>query len=596
MANPLISFKEYLKKGLPFCVPYYQRGYIWGKSRGSEKDSVQFLVESITHCYNTKTDLFLQGVTVCENTSEIELIDGQQRTTALYLLLQYLNYKGDFSINYPIRTQSQEFLNSLKHKSTDEILEVCSEKLDEQYQDIYYFKKSIRIIHNQLKSYDKLKLIHFLLDEGKVKFLYIDIPKDRAMTVFSMMNGNKAEMRYEEIIKAEMLRLVSKFGKGQLDENLENPENLENREKLEALRWDQNLTRSKYAREWDKWLYWWNKNDVKKYYHTSNVMGLLVETYFYTKTEKLNLNFNFETFRDNLLRGDSQKEDLQKEDSQKEDLKKGKGDTFKSKMVFYELRQLQKRFEDVFNSYDAPLLKNRLHNKIGAILTLLSSDDRKKFISKYFVEKNSIDIDEYLKLVYLRIPFSKIEKDINTNGFQIEIEELVKSIENDNLYNEDNEPAFRQLIRRNVEEDTKLGRKFDFSIWKERSLEHIYPKSKVYHWKEENGKIIKWNYKGENISETDKTYLDCNQFDGNGSEHCIGNLVLLYKNENSSFGAKNFNGKKVLYFDLTRKNIFRSLHLLHTISVFANEKWGIEEIQKNKTDFITEVKNYYEIQ
>ena len=57
----------------------------------------------------------------------------------------------------------------------------------------------------------------------------------------------------------------------------------------------------------------------------------------------------------------------------------------------------------------------------------------------------------------------------------------------------------------NLMQDNKLERKFDFSIWGNRSLEHIYPKSKK----------------------------DCLEFDNNGfqegSVHCIGNLVLLYK-------------------------------------------------------------------
>ena len=162
---------------------------------------------------------------------------------------------------------------------------------------------------------------------------------------------------------------------------------------------------------------------------------------------------------------------------------------------------------------------------------------------------------------------------------------------NDNLYYEANGQAFNQLLRRNVEEDTKLGRSFDFSIWDEKSLEHIYPKSKVFH--KEDG-VLK-NGNNETITSPLDTCLDREEFKGDGSEHCIGNLVLLYKNENSSFGTGNFNEKKSKYFTLTREKTFRSRHLLHTISVFAKEKWGIEEIKDNKHQFIKEVKEYYGI-
>ncbi|CAM4161549.1 DUF262 domain-containing protein [Flavobacterium antarcticum] len=568
MESPLISLKTYLEKGKPFRIPYYQRGYVWGKSRDSQKNSVQFLMESIVNCFKNNTDLFLQGVTVSESTTEIELIDGQQRTTAFYLLLQYLGFQGDFTIDYPIRIQSQHFLDSLKIMSTDEILNNCLENTEEQYQDIYYFKKSMRIIHENLKDEDKETLIKFLINDEKVKFLYINIQKERATTIFKMMNGNKAEMKAEEVIKAEMLRLVSNRG---INEFGVDPK------ALEALRWNENLTRSKYAREWDKWLYWWNKEDVKKFYHTSNVMGLLVETFFYSTPTKL--VFNYENFRDNFLRG---------------------GDnTLLTKEAFYKLRQLQKKFEDVFNSFDELDAEKRLHNKVGAIQTLFSSDDRKKFIQSYFAKENSTDIDEFLKLVYLGLNFSQIENvfkktDTSTADLiQIKKDELLSVIENDNLYPEHKNQAFIQLLRLNVEEDNKLGRKFDFSIWNEKSLEHIYPKSKVYRM--EDGILKNGANKEISHSDINDTFLNQEDFAGIGSEHCIGNLVLLYGNENSSFGAKDFNDKKAYYFDFTPTKPFRSRHLLHTISVFAQEKWKAKDIQINKKKMITEIKTYYGI-
>ncbi|MFP3040568.1 hypothetical protein LQZ19_01990 [Treponema primitia] len=70
--NTLITLNDYLEKDLPFYIPYYQRGYIWGKSRGTEKDSVLFFMESIINYYSPKKELFLQGVTVSEDDGIIE--------------------------------------------------------------------------------------------------------------------------------------------------------------------------------------------------------------------------------------------------------------------------------------------------------------------------------------------------------------------------------------------------------------------------------------------------------------------------------------------------------------------------------------------
>ncbi|HMV03161.1 MAG TPA: DUF1524 domain-containing protein [Chitinophagales bacterium] len=140
--------------------------------------------------------------------------------------------------------------------------------------------------------------------------------------------------------------------------------------------------------------------------------------------------------------------------------------------------------------------------------------------------------------------------------------------ENDNEYNDGRkEYAFRFLLLLNLLEDNKLGRKFDFSIWNNRSLEHIFPKLK--------SNDLKFNNKNYN----------------EGSIHCIGNLVLLYGNDNSSFGAKNFSDKKNTYFDTSEE--FKSRNLLHTISVFSKSQWREREIIDNKKSIINQLNNYY---
>jgi hypothetical protein len=560
MTDNLITLQTYLEKNQSFQIPNYQRGYVWGKSRGSEKDSVSYMMESIQNCFLNETDLFLQGITVCEHDGLIELIDGQQRTTFLYLLLTFLEYPNKIHLKYPIRTESQKFLDSIACKSSNYILSLCQENVNEEFQDIFYFKKTIRIINGFVKNDEKRELLNFILK--RIKFLYIPIPKEKAVVVFSMMNGNKAKMKYEEIIKAEMLRLVSNginIACKELDE-------------AESLRWEQNLLRSKYAREWDKWLYWWNRDDVKAFYHTDNVMGLLIETYYYSKEKNRRGKFNYENFRDCFLRGDNNE--------------------LSAKKTFYQLRNLQKRFEDSFNNIS-------LHNQLGIILTILNKDNRKQFIRYYFTEHNDIKIEDYLKYVLLFVSHTVIIDKLNGNeneSIQDALSNLEKAISDKFLYTnkEYYELCSAQLLRLNMEQDTKLGRFFDFNIWNNRSLEHIYPKSKVYHKDETNGNLLDGN---ENIlipTNIDDTYLNRDDFYENETEHCIGNLVLLYKDNNSKFGNSSFDRKKSIYFDLNEN--FSSRHLLHTISVFAESKWGIKEIHENKKETINKIKEYYGIQ
>ena len=571
--NATITLRQFLDKKKNFVIPNYQRGYIWGKARGSEKNSVEYVLESIQNSLDNNTELFMQGITVTENENEIILIDGQQRTTFFYLLLTCLKYQGVFNLDYPIRKESDEFLKGLKGKTEHEIEEIYLESPNEEFQDIHYFKKTIRLIFDRARGWDIDKIL------DNVQFLYITIPEEKATLVFSMMNGSKADMKTEEIIKAEMLRLVSTENTFSFN-NISSNELLESLfhkvKEVESVHWEQNLLRSKYAREWDKWLYWWNQPEVATFYHTEkSVMGLLVKTYLKSKGGKINKEGKyFEAFRDKLLRGDNNEK--------------------LAKIVFYELRHLQKKFEDVYNSVND---SKKLHNKIGTILTLHGKEDRARFVEWYFATNEEKDIEEYFKLVFLGLSHTIM---VENKGEAIENAkgEMYKSLCSNNLYNGDKSYAFMQLLRRNIEEDSKLGRKFDFSIWSERSLEHIYPKSKFYRIETTDDGVKRYiRGDGDEIEEKDtRGLIDEAKFKEKGNEHCIGNLVLLYKNENSGFGAKSFDDKKSIYFNVDADKPFRSRHLLHTISVFAKKEWGVNEIVENKNKFINEIKEYYGIQ
>lgn len=198
------------------------------------------------------------------------------------------------------------------------------------------------------------------------------------------------------------------------------------------------------------------------------------------------------------------------------------------------------------------------------------SQKKKLLIQRQKKENSDIKIEQYYKYVFLGLKHTEIlncvkksekaesadkneGKDENKDKLRIQIEETHKALDDDDLYNNDDEKeyAFLQLLRLNVEEDTKLGRAFDFSIWKNRSLEHIMVKSRFSEEEKEVG-------------------------------HSIGNLVLLYKNDNSSFGVKPFLEKKRAYFDCDGMRTFQSRTLLHSMSVFASEDWDVKEIQDNK--------------
>lgn len=555
-----------------FVIPNYQRGYKWSvKEEGKSETAVQKLMDDLIKAEKNQ-EYFLQGVTVSEEGNNIVLIDGQQRTTTLYFLLWCLNADNikNIKLEYDIREKSKEFIYNLKYAEKEE-----NQSTTDQ-QDIFYFKEAIKQIKNKLEGVDDLvEFQNFLLE--KVTILYIIIEPDKATKTFTMMNGNKATMLQEELVKAEILRKISLPDLEVKQVSTSIDDNLNDLKEIIALDWETNALRSRYAREWDKWLYWWNRKDVIDYFGLEKPLGLLLDFYAWKNKQK---TFSFQQFK-NLItaNGNSEKQ--------------------KTKLIFKQLRDVQKSFEDIFNT---PKIHNYL--KMGL---LCSSDKKDGFeIIKYFMENKNAEnlLRDYAKWRLVgatHLEVTNLEKSTGsqTNDKEEKANEALNQLSKSFVYYDSYDLAIKQLLWLNVEEDNKLDRKFDFSIYSNKSLEHIHPKSKVYHKQEvqgENGisKIEDKDWNDITLGETEPTgeeWLNLDIMDKNCSEHCIGNLVLLDKYENSKFKDKSFRNKKEIYFNV--KDGFKSRNLLHTISVFAKSEWGGNQIKKNQEKFIERFEQDY---
>ena len=564
MPSPTITLKEYLEKAGKdgkFVIPNYQRGYIWGKINHLDKkkeDSASFMLKSLVTAFENKKakGLFIQGITVHVQPDRhtITLIDGQKRTTFFYLLLKWLNAPLHFVIDYSgIREESNKFLKDLDAIECSKN-PVCEE---EKYQDIYFFKKTLHMFHLCLGKKDeqwRKDFLDYLLN--KVRFLYIEIKEEKkAITVFTMMNGNKAEMKGEELIKAELLRCSS------LETDQIGPA-------------ENASIRGRLAREWDQWLYWWNKPEIQKFFHIDTQLGWLLPLFVNKE------NVSFDEFRKKKMNTSSVKQ---------------------AKLIIKELRLLQKSIED---AYAAPLS----YNYIGAILNIRNSkENRFRFLKWYFDLKDKEDAStcaEELQRYFDWAVLDMNHEDIINKKYESfkEAKSAFREKLSDNfLYNNAYETGARWLLRCNVIQDCNQGsdgRKFDFSIWIERSLEHIYPKSKVGYLSG-NGKLVsqdgKKKYKDKSALGLWREDIFFEE-DGNKyytTEHSIGNLVLLYKNDNSKFKDADFQTKKNIFFEIEDTQIFKSRHLIHTISVFAHSEWNGQQIARNQKATIDAFDEYY---
>ena len=578
----IFSGDLFQKEKYTLVIPNYQRGYKWAvkdKNNPEDESSVEHLVKTIIESFKVNAELFLQGITVAEIDREegksIIVIDGQQRITTLYLLLWYLDPTliSTTKLKYDAREDTDACLKKLKEVDQSVLNEAQIGDISKQ--DIYFIKEAINQIAStlgEMMAEKRFDFISFL--KHKIKVIYIPIAhKEDAVHTFTMMNGSKAIMRAEELIKAELLRMVSATYRNFSFEASSIEEVLVKLRDFSAMDWNTAEARSRYAREWDKWMYWWNRTEVKSFFRTSTEsrqLGLLLD-YFYRNTDKEHNTYSdFRQFQTKLLQSDVSVHD-----------------------TFKRLRQLQKQFEDVYNDYYT-------HNML---CMALSCGDRYRYdtITFFLNHLNDSSRNMILKrFTEARIIGLSCEKarayaiGSSNTALSIEIENLkdqfIGSLLSQYVYNQNDENAFRYLSYRNILETNKLKERFNAAIFLDRSLEHIHPKSKVYHIDDETHRLMKgdesavspeaYDYpdpmpeeviKRDDIrSDMDKLVL---------SEHSICNLVLLYGKNNSEFGNKSFLKKKEIFFQVTdQKKIFISRTLQHTLSKFAKPKWGVEDM------------------
>lgn len=559
-----------------FKIPAYQRGFKWGELNSQKECDASNLVRDILEAMaNKKSEYFIQGVTVYENHPEVILIDGQQRTTTLFLLLhllftpeetnKYLFYNGQFKLKYEIRERTQAHLKSI----------CLNEAITAESQDEFFMNQAleemIKIMPKDDNEIQRLK--KYILD--KVQLFYIEIPQKHATQTFSMLNGSKAFMTADELVKSAFLSEATKSAdKNFVSKSLS--ETMENLKSQIGDEWQTTTLRSRYARQWDKWMYWWNQEEIKAFFDTSgNPMGRLIEYFFKFQnsdgekvqySNKLELvPTSFKLFQNYFIK-----------------------DTITAKKNFNRLHKLQKTFEDLYNHVTT-------YNHLGLALTAHNSQDYMNVLD-YFIKnfKDHEKIKEYTLLSLIGVSKKDI---INKNESEIQKKksELFDLLNSPNVYSYEGaakEYTFRMLFLLNVFASNKRGVKFEFFYLynnqiipfnKYRSLEHIWPKSKVAYQKDQgNSQLFMTDEKGNEVP-VDQVLLpkmiNRNKFSLSCSEHCIGNLLYLHKHDNSAFNAKLPEDKKLVYFNL--ENSLYSRNLLHTMSAFAVENWSQEKAIKN---------------
>lgn len=187
-------------RGFHFLVKDYQRGYKWTATE------VRQLLDDLNEFEPKENEFYcLQPIIIKVDNDKKELIDGQQRCTTIYLILQYLG-QHLFDITYQTREQSAEFLNEIA------TLNLSGEWNDwvashSKNVDNYHFFQAYRAIQNWFaeKSEDeKSRFLEKLLSKTKVIWYEVTGEID-SVELFTRINSNKIPLTEAELIKALFL-------------------------------------------------------------------------------------------------------------------------------------------------------------------------------------------------------------------------------------------------------------------------------------------------------------------------------------------------------------------------------------------------------
>jgi uncharacterized protein with ParB-like and HNH nuclease domain len=289
MSELIYSVKEfftyYLTNGnyANFNIPDYQRGYKWNASDATKLlDDLKKFEES-----NPKDGDFycLQNITLVPNGEDLNVVDGQQRLTTLYiLLLYYKNCKSgevevlkDFSniLKYSIRESTADKLKRLNNEETDwgNINPSLAEHRDEFY---------ILTVAESIKTWFDTNSLKFDTVWNKLKLIVNKIEGKSEETIFANINGGKVPLDGADLVRAI---LMTKSAKEKFSE-------LKSTEKT-------NQFRIRMGIEIDGINQWWSNEEVKIYY-AQFISGAIQNDDLFKKDFPINLLYKifYEIYKD----------------------------------------------------------------------------------------------------------------------------------------------------------------------------------------------------------------------------------------------------------------------------------------------------------
>lgn len=178
-----------------YIIPLYQRAYAW-----EDKQLIQ-LVEDISDV-SEDANYYIGSLIVSEQNGKYEVVDGQQRLTSLYLLLNCLGLNVKHTLTFACREKSNYTLQNIQELLREDCSKLDMEKIEQGIQ------RGIQILDQELNRKDFDKEL-FLKKLSKVVVYRIQVPENTDLNrYFEIMNTRGAQLEQHDILKATLMSFL----------------------------------------------------------------------------------------------------------------------------------------------------------------------------------------------------------------------------------------------------------------------------------------------------------------------------------------------------------------------------------------------------
>ena len=181
---------------MEYIIPLYQRAYAW------EDKQLTQLVEDIEDVAED-ANYYIGSLIVSKQNGRYEVVDGQQRLTSLYLLLNCLGIKAKPTLTFACREKSNYTLRNIEELLLENRSKLDMDRIEPGIQ------RGIKILSHELERADFDK-DDFIKKLSKVIVYRIEVPENTDLNrYFEIMNTRGEQLEQHDILKATLMSYLN---------------------------------------------------------------------------------------------------------------------------------------------------------------------------------------------------------------------------------------------------------------------------------------------------------------------------------------------------------------------------------------------------